>query len=140
VFLLSYVLQSGSVRSRTLPPFLSTLDENFSPSEIYSSQLLRQKRGFPLYVPGPQPNLPAAYRRRGVAIGDVGRVTPEGLFDFFFNIFLPPEHPINANHTPEDFSPMPRYRSIDVSRVNYDPGDHVSTSTVQKMDLDAPSE
>ncbi|KAJ7798016.1 hypothetical protein B0H13DRAFT_1516052, partial [Mycena leptocephala] len=67
----------------------------FSESEIYSNQLLRQKRGFPLYVPGPRQTLPEEYRKSGVAIGDVGRITPEGSFDFFFNIYLAADHPIN---------------------------------------------
>ncbi|KAJ7476208.1 hypothetical protein FB451DRAFT_269342 [Mycena latifolia] len=115
----------------------SAIPEALSESEIYCSQLLRQKRGFPLYVPGPQRNLPAEYRRNGVAIGDVGRVTPEGIFDFFFNIYLPPEHPINAN-IPEDFSPMPAYASIDVFHLDFHPGNYVSTSSVQKLDIDPP--
>ncbi|KAJ7843054.1 hypothetical protein B0H14DRAFT_2265648, partial [Mycena olivaceomarginata] len=51
--------------------------------------LLHQKRGFPLYDPGPRQTLPQEYRNTGVAIGDVGRITPEGAFDFFFNIYLP---------------------------------------------------
>ncbi|KAJ7858455.1 hypothetical protein B0H13DRAFT_1133097 [Mycena leptocephala] len=131
---------TGPGRSSTSRPALSTLDEAFSESEIYCSLLLRQKRGFPLYVPGPQINLPAPYQRHGVAIGDVGSVTPEGIFDFFFNVFLPPEHPINANHTPVDFSPMPSYEAIDVFHLNYDPGNYVATSTVQKRDWDPPDE
>ncbi|KAJ6588058.1 hypothetical protein B0H19DRAFT_921827 [Mycena capillaripes] len=118
------------------PPLPNTLDEIFSASELYCSQLLRQKRGFPLYVPDPHINLPAAYRRCGIAIGDVGRVTPEGIFDFFFNIFLPPEHPINGNDTPEDFFPMTSYNLKDVFHHNYGPGDHVSSPTAQKLDLD----
>ncbi|KAJ7686067.1 hypothetical protein B0H17DRAFT_907284, partial [Mycena rosella] len=80
----------------------------------YCSQLLRQGRGFPLYVPGPQRNLPQEYRRKGVSIGDVGRVTPEGIFDFFFNIYLPAEHPINANDVPENFYPLTQYFPRDV--------------------------
>ncbi|KAJ7800606.1 hypothetical protein B0H13DRAFT_1482750, partial [Mycena leptocephala] len=71
----------------------------------YPIQLLYQGRGFPLYVPGPRVNLPVQYRREGVAIGDVGRIAPEGNFDFFFNIYLPAEHPINAN-VPEGFVPL----------------------------------
>ncbi|KAJ6588066.1 hypothetical protein B0H19DRAFT_1366784 [Mycena capillaripes] len=130
---------SPSARNNSLPS-LNSLDEIFSPSEIYCSQLLRQKRGFPLYVPDPHINLPAAYRRCGIAIGDVGRVTPEGMFDFFFNIFLPPEDPINENDTPEDFFPMTSYNLKDVFHHNYGPGDHVSTPTVQKLDLDASSD
>ncbi|KAJ7612364.1 hypothetical protein DFH06DRAFT_152746 [Mycena polygramma] len=118
---------------------LDTSTEALSDSEIYYRQMLYQKRGFPLYVPGPKINLPAAYRRRGVAIGDVGRVTPEGVFDFFFNIFLAPGDPIHVNHTPEDFSPLALYDPIDLLHESYDPGDSVSSSTVQRLDIEAPS-
>ncbi|KAJ6574272.1 hypothetical protein B0H19DRAFT_902903, partial [Mycena capillaripes] len=107
-------------------------------SEVYCSQMLRQKRGFPLYEPAPQINLPGAYQRHGVSIGDVGSVTPEGIFDFIFNIFLPPEHPINGNRTPHDFSPMAPYESVDVSHLTYGAGNHVSTSTVRRLDLEPP--
>ncbi|KAJ6480649.1 hypothetical protein DFH09DRAFT_857236, partial [Mycena vulgaris] len=86
-------------------------------------------RGFPLYVPGPQINLPAAYRRRGVAIGDVGRVTPQGIFDFFFNMYLPADHPINDNEVPEDFHPLPAYGSRDIIHSHYEPGEYVSTTS-----------
>ncbi|KAJ7889645.1 hypothetical protein B0H13DRAFT_1626682, partial [Mycena leptocephala] len=89
----------------------------------YSSQLLRQGRGFPLYVPGPQINLAAEYCRRGVAIGDVGRVTPEGSFDFFFNIYLPANHPINAN-IPEDFVPLSPGDSVNIAHHDFDPGNY----------------
>ncbi|KAF7336935.1 Non-specific serine/threonine protein kinase [Mycena venus] len=104
----------------------------YSESGNYSSQLLRQGRGFPLYVPGPQTNLSAEYRRRGVSIGDVGRVTPEGIFDFFFNIYLPAGHPINAN-IPEDFVPLSSYDAIDVVHHDFDPGDHVSSPSVNAI-------
>ncbi|KAJ7707394.1 hypothetical protein B0H17DRAFT_869245, partial [Mycena rosella] len=73
----------------------SNIGDAYSESEIYCSQILRQKRGFPLYVPGPQQILPEDYQRTDVSIGDVGRVTPEGIFDFFFNIYLPADDPIN---------------------------------------------
>ncbi|KAJ7211416.1 hypothetical protein GGX14DRAFT_326569, partial [Mycena pura] len=103
-------------------------------SEVYRNQLLRRKRGFPLYVPGPQRNLPAEYQRMGVSIGDVGRVTPEGGFDFFFNIFLPADHPIHANYVPEDFFPLLRYDSRDVSLQDYEPGNYVSSHSVHLCD------
>lgn len=112
--------------------------ETFSESEIYRGHLLRHKRGFPLYVPGPQANHPAPYQEHGVAIGDVGTVTPEGIFEFFFNIFLPAEHPINANYTPDDFSPMMPYDLADVLHDSYNPGHCVSSPTVRQLGLDAP--
>ncbi|KAJ7126707.1 hypothetical protein C8R44DRAFT_701448, partial [Mycena epipterygia] len=117
---------------------VNTTGDSYSESEIYCSQLLRQKRGFPLYFPGPQQNLPDEYQRSGVAIGDVGRVTPDGIFDFFFNVYLPADHPINANDVPEDFFPLASYLRRDVFHVDFEPGNYISTSTVQRLALDAP--
>ncbi|KAJ7686896.1 hypothetical protein B0H17DRAFT_1013209, partial [Mycena rosella] len=71
----------------------------------------------------------------GVAIGDVGRITGDGIFDFFFNIYLPADHPINAN-TPKDFYPMPAYAAVDVFHLYHAPGNYVSAPSVQKVDLD----
>jgi hypothetical protein len=117
------------------------MDETFSESEIYCNQLLRRKRGFPLYDPEPRQSLPEEYRSSGVAIGDVGRVTPEGTFDFFFNIFLPADHPININNVPEDFHPLAPYASDrDLYNKVYPPGAHVSTSSVEMLHLGPQSE
>ncbi|KAF7336876.1 Pleiotropic drug resistance ABC transporter protein [Mycena venus] len=106
----------------------------YTESGVYCSQMLRQGRGFPLYVPGPQRNLPAEYRRGGVAIGDVGRVTPEGIFDFFFNVYRPADHPINANEVPKDFVPLPPYAPRDVFHLDFDPGTHISTPSVHEQE------
>ncbi|KAJ7227488.1 hypothetical protein GGX14DRAFT_315144, partial [Mycena pura] len=89
-------------------------------------------RGFPLYFPAPQTNLPQEYQRRGVAVGDVGRVAPEGFFDFIFNVYLPADHSINANGVPRDFSPLQCYEAKDLLRLDYAPGDHVSTPSVRE--------
>ncbi|KAJ6506267.1 hypothetical protein C8R47DRAFT_1209458 [Mycena vitilis] len=115
---------------------LNLLDDTFSECQIYCNQLLRLKHGFPLYVPGPSQNLPAEYRRSGVAIGDVGRITSEGIFDFFFNIYLPANDPINNNNVPDDYVPMEPYTAEDISSLWYDAGSHVSTSSVQRLDED----
>ncbi|KAJ7843699.1 hypothetical protein B0H13DRAFT_2209677, partial [Mycena leptocephala] len=107
----------------------------FSESGNYSSELLSQGRGFPLYVPRPRINLPAQYRREGVAIGDVGRVTPDGNFDFFFNIYLPADHPINAN-VPEGFVPLSPYDPIDVDHSDFDPGNYVASPSIHEINDD----
>ncbi|KAJ7811331.1 hypothetical protein B0H14DRAFT_2378431 [Mycena olivaceomarginata] len=60
---------------------LNIVDETFSQSQIYCNQLLRLRQGFPLYIPGPSEMLPAEHSTSGIQIGDVGTVTPEGLFD-----------------------------------------------------------
>ncbi|KAJ6512786.1 hypothetical protein C8R45DRAFT_327288 [Mycena sanguinolenta] len=113
----------------------STYAPVYSESRNYCSQLLGQGRGFPLYVPTPQTNLPAEYRRGGVAIGDVGRVTPEGSFSFFFNIYLPASHPINA-HVPEDFVPLPPCEPADVACFDFEPGNYVSSPAVADVNAD----
>jgi hypothetical protein len=79
-----------------------------------------------LYHPEPQKNLPDQYQRTGIAIGDVGTVTVEGDFDFFFNIYLEADNPINAN-VPQDFVPLLPYLSVDIKHYGFDPGNHVST-------------
>ncbi|KAF7342818.1 Pleiotropic drug resistance ABC transporter protein [Mycena sanguinolenta] len=110
------------------------MDESFSDCEIYSNQLLRRGRGFPLYVPGPSETLPAEYRVKGVEIGDVGTVTQEGLFNFLFNIYLGADDPININ-APEGFHPLePKYddrRDLVIDRPS--PGSYVSTSLIHMV-------
>ncbi|KAF7366782.1 WD40 containing domain protein [Mycena sanguinolenta] len=101
-------------------------------SQNYCSQLLAQGRGFPLYDPDPQPSLPSEYRTRGVAVGDIGRITPEGGFDFFFNIYLPADHPVNAR-VPEDFVPLAPYDPVDISRHDFHPGNCLSTLSVNEI-------
>ncbi|KAF8133086.1 hypothetical protein K438DRAFT_2128964, partial [Mycena galopus ATCC 62051] len=123
--LTAYLRLAQTVLNIPSPP-RQTAD--YSESGNYTEQLLGRGRGFPLYVPKPQRNLPAEYRRKGVAIGDVGTITPEGIFDFFFNIFLPPDDPINAN-APEGFVPLAPYHPIDVIHNDIDPGDYVSPET-----------
>lgn len=54
-------------------------------SQVYARQLLSQKLGYPLFVPEPNESLPDEYRARGVGIGDVGIIAPDGSFTFAFN-------------------------------------------------------
>jgi hypothetical protein len=132
---LMLLVQTGLLN---VPLPLNIMDDTFSDREIYCNQLLRQKRGFPLYIPRPQRNLPAEYQIHGVTIGDVGRITPEGIFDFFFNIYLPVDHPINNNNVPEDFCPLQLYAAKDVFNLDFDPGTCVSTSSIQRLDIHDP--
>ncbi|KAJ7180866.1 hypothetical protein C8R46DRAFT_1211168 [Mycena filopes] len=103
-----------------------------SAANSYCRQMWGRGRGCPMYVPGPQKNLPVEYRRTGIAIGDVGRITPEGGFDFFFNIYRPARNdPVNVR-VPEDFVPLSPYDPIDVTVYDSDPGDYVSTPSIDE--------
>ncbi|KAJ7712538.1 hypothetical protein B0H16DRAFT_562315 [Mycena metata] len=115
-----------------------------SDSANYCSHLLRQGRGFPLYVPGPQRYLPQEYKKNGVMIGDVGRITPEGVFDFFFNIYLAADHRVHANlanpgakYVPEHFSPLEPYDPRDLVCLEFDAGNYVASPFVQAQESDA---
>ena len=48
--------------------------------------MLTHRAGYPIYMPTPCFELPIAYRKRGIRIGDVGTLTAEGAFDFLFNV------------------------------------------------------
>lgn len=75
--------------------------------EIYVHSLIRQSRGYPLWIPSPSVSLPVSYRSSGVRVGDVGIITPEGGFTFFFNVFHEAMHPINVEMLlPVDFVPF----------------------------------
>ncbi|KJA25511.1 hypothetical protein HYPSUDRAFT_134515, partial [Hypholoma sublateritium FD-334 SS-4] len=63
-------------------------------------------RGHPVWIPEPNSRLPDTYREKGTCIGDVGIITPEGGFDFLFNICLTAENPINAGNLPLGFAPI----------------------------------
>ncbi|KAJ7817452.1 hypothetical protein B0H14DRAFT_1386212, partial [Mycena olivaceomarginata] len=124
--------QSQNVSPKQPLP-LNTMDETFSQSQIYCNQLLPLRRGFPLYIPGPSEMLPAEYQTSGIQIGDVGTVTPEGLFRCFFNIYLPADHPINLDNVPDDFHPLQKYNERDLLIIHQAPGNYVSTSLVHKI-------
>ncbi|KAF4617806.1 hypothetical protein D9613_006181 [Agrocybe pediades] len=84
-------------------------------NEIYERHLLLKGRGFPLWIPEPNRNLPMPYQRQGISIGDVGIVSYTGSFSFLFNICLPADHPINPEDLPEGFAPIdPPINPIDV--------------------------
>ncbi|KIJ12516.1 hypothetical protein PAXINDRAFT_49154, partial [Paxillus involutus ATCC 200175] len=65
--------------------------------DIYARLLIPRDstRGYPLWYPEPDDNLPEPCRDEGLRIGDIGIVTERGTFDILFNICLPQEHPVN---------------------------------------------
>ncbi|KAJ6492851.1 hypothetical protein C8R47DRAFT_424132 [Mycena vitilis] len=81
-----------------------------SDADLYVSQMMtRSGLGYPLWLPGPNlaEHIPVSHRQNGISLGDVGIITPKGLFDFFFNIFVPRDHPLNGEgkNVPDGFSP-----------------------------------
>ncbi|KAF7302808.1 Pleiotropic drug resistance ABC transporter protein [Mycena kentingensis (nom. inval.)] len=105
-----------------------------SESQIYSRNLVGSGRGYPLLIAQPRMNLPIEYQRRGVSIGDVGRVSPLGDFDFFFNVYRDRDHPINHARVPEDFSPLEEFDESDLLQWHIKRGS-LSSATVQSFSM-----
>jgi len=102
--------------------------------DIYYRHLAVKGRGSPLWQTEPSSNLPNIYRRRGIAVGDVGIITASGGFDFMFNICLPADHPINQEGLPADFSPLyPRLKPSDIRRhMDYTQNSYLASASVVK--------
>ncbi|KAF9488649.1 hypothetical protein BDN71DRAFT_1512853 [Pleurotus eryngii] len=94
-------------------------------SQIYAKPLLVKRHGYPLWVPEPYGHS-AIYRTKGVRIGDVGCITPEGAFQTLFNIRAPPDHPVNRRGVPEGFEQI----HFDVDDIDCVPNFHPLNSTI----------
>ncbi|KAF7975156.1 hypothetical protein HWV62_10331 [Athelia sp. TMB] len=121
------------------------------PCEVYIQQLLPKKYGFPMYYPAPPSSFPLVLRKRGISIGDVGIIRPDGSFQFVFNIFAPcpratgpnniwqnEEPPINYFGVPNGFEPLPwnpAFEECDEDKHNK--GSELMSEGVTKHDVNA---
>ena len=105
-------------------------------SQVYSKLLSGKGHGYPLWIPEPNENLSHEYRQRGVSIGDVGIITPDGGFDFLFNVYLLANNPIHINGVPEGFLKLDLDQG-DVFKQSYmhPPGAIISTGQAFKCAL-----
>ena len=85
-------------------------------SELYLRLMLQHGHGYPLYEPDPDPG----YRRTGVRVGDIGWVTPDGVFDFLFNV----TH--SCSPLPDIFEPE--------ARQHFREGEHVLSEHVNQTE------
>jgi hypothetical protein len=93
---------------------------------------------------GPQKqvkNLPFEYQSRGIQIGDVGIIKPNGSFSYMFNICVPHDHPINPRSLPVDFAPIyPPIDPIDIQRfAAFKPGSYLASPSIEKAEDDTTS-
>ncbi|CAA7262081.1 unnamed protein product [Cyclocybe aegerita] len=125
--------------AEALTPNAVSLQEPQRSCEIYARLLIPKHRGFPLWIPEPHRNLPTAYRRTGVKIGDVGIITSSGSFSFLFNIFTAMEDPIHISRLPAGFIPTaPLRREIDICIFSeFGPGSYLASSTIEKSECDS---
>ena len=108
-------------------------------NEIYERLLRRKGRGFALYVPEPNMQLPIAYQKIGINIGDVGVITPDGGFSFLFNICAPRNDPINPSILPEDFSPLqPTLTDVNVVKFpRFKSGSYLASASIEKKESES---
>jgi hypothetical protein len=77
-----------------------------SEAVAYSRLLLSKKHGFPLWGPELESGSSKEHQKTGVTIGDLGFITSDGAFSFFFNVCLPGDHPINDDRVLPVFEPF----------------------------------
>ena len=117
------------------PPTLAVTNRQTYPesaSDAYARILLMKRIGFPLWMPEP-PNYPSGYSIKGVGIGDVGIITFDGRFRFFFNVCLPSSHPINRK-APPSLVPFVLDPDEDIEKTEsiFCPDYSISTSTIRE--------
>ncbi|KDR79879.1 hypothetical protein GALMADRAFT_1167012 [Galerina marginata CBS 339.88] len=102
---------------------------------LYEQHLLEKGRGHPLWTPQPNTRLPIPYRSKGVCIGDVGILTPEGAFDFLFNICLSARDPMHPEDLPEGFAPVdPPLSRTDIREFRaFTEGSYLASSAVTRV-------
>ncbi|KAF9526478.1 hypothetical protein CPB83DRAFT_817090 [Crepidotus variabilis] len=106
---------------------------------LYQEQMMHKRRGHPLWFPQVSLNLAAEHRAKGFSIGDVGNFTPDGAFDFLFNILLPADHPINGSEAdvPEGFVPLGSFDQRQVREYReFEPGTYLASSSVETSHVD----
>ncbi|KAJ7824015.1 hypothetical protein B0H13DRAFT_2681318 [Mycena leptocephala] len=108
------------------------MDDNFSESEIYCNQLLRRKRGFPLYVPGPRQIFHQSTKQEASqSVMLVGLHRKEYLTSSSISTFL---RMTQSMHISRRLSPMSQYTSVDILQLDYEPGNYVSTSSIRQLE------
>ncbi|KIM48564.1 hypothetical protein M413DRAFT_81374 [Hebeloma cylindrosporum] len=105
---------------------------------VYETLLAPKERGYALWIPAPNKNLPLPYQRKGIQIGDVGIITPSGGFSFIFNICVPRDNAINPPSLPEDFVPIhPPIDRIDICRfTTFNAGSYLASTSIEKSQDD----
>ncbi|TFK33621.1 hypothetical protein BDQ12DRAFT_657800, partial [Crucibulum laeve] len=79
-----------------------------SDCEVYVSQMMLTRLGYPLWRPTPDENLPMPYRVHGLSIGDFGCINDDGGFDYFFNALYDETHARQSTTIPPNFDPWPQ--------------------------------
>ncbi|KAJ7631270.1 hypothetical protein DFH06DRAFT_1224064 [Mycena polygramma] len=105
-----------------------------SDSELYSSLLFTNGKGYPLFQPQLSDNLPDEYKKTGIRIGDVGVVSRIGSFNPIFNILHGPgDHEINRFGVPENFVQL-ELGDYDIDRRDlcHPLGGHISNTKIKK--------
>lgn len=87
-------------------PRICTVKVCCGDGESYCRSLLLERHGFSIWYPECLFNNRTECMKKGASIGDVGVIDHAGAFNFYFNIFLPSDHPINVGFTPREFKPI----------------------------------
>ncbi|KAK7030239.1 hypothetical protein VNI00_014256 [Paramarasmius palmivorus] len=110
----------------------------FEAAQLYARALFLLGHGYPLFCPEPNEALHPEYIENGIRFGDVGLITPDGSFDFLFNICLPADHVINQScGTPDNFTPVKWNGQIRRNSNYFQPGKPVCSRCAKCREISA---
>ena len=111
------------------------MDSSVAADEVYARQLWPKKRGRPIFVPEPSPNLPPQFIQRGVDVGDVVIIMDDGSLFFVFNTCVPLDDPVNHLGVPEGFQPFRLNERLLAPYPNmHKKGSELTSSSIRKHD------
>ncbi|KAF8998702.1 hypothetical protein BDQ17DRAFT_1428296 [Cyathus striatus] len=91
----------------------------------------KERARIPTMVSYAQLISPNHLSRNGSHHRDVGLITPDGAFDFLFNVSLPRGHPVNPDDLYDGFETMPFFSERDIDhRVQFDEGSCLSSGGI----------
>lgn len=98
-------------------------------ADTYARALIPHRHGYPLWNPSPYSNDLPHFFENGVDIGDVGVITADGEFVYWFNVQYPRDHERNRDCSlPENFRHVElKPHLIKARRQRFKPGETLKT-------------
>uniref|UniRef100_A0A8H7Y6S7 Uncharacterized protein n=1 Tax=Psilocybe cubensis TaxID=181762 RepID=A0A8H7Y6S7_PSICU len=128
----------GDYPAATTNPYKSLLDDTSfarchkttiprGKAETFTRAMLMLGHGTPIW------ENPKVGDKIGISIGDVGMLSSNGYFEYCFNIFQPPTHPLQLNcpKNLEQLSPYPEASDIATTSMYFPPGTALTSKGVE---------
>ncbi|KAJ7158478.1 hypothetical protein C8R46DRAFT_1224439 [Mycena filopes] len=127
-------LVDHNVHDSPLDQEMPTLYDDYSPEEWTGRLQVAPRRASAGDAPSQWWVTPPAPPARTNELDGPG---PRGGVRFLFNIYLNADHAVHVAFVPQDFSPLQHYIARDIIQVEFEPGSHVASPSIQTWDPNA---